>query len=146
MKTLTGLLVAATISGAALASPPSRPLSGQEAPAAPAAAHPGMAPGGHPGAAPGAHPGAAPADAAKPAVAPNKKGKVLSVLDAKQFTYIEIEDGGKKLWLASPAVAVKAGDKVAYVDAQVQPKFHSNTLNRDFLNLIMTTRVVVEKK
>ena len=146
MKTLTGLLVAATLSGVALASPPSRPLSGQaDAPAGmpgghPAMGAPGAAPGGH-GMAAGGHGGAEAADAQ----VPNKKGKVLTVLDAKTFTYLEIEDGGKKQWLAAPALAVKVGDKIAYVDAQVQPKFHSNLLNRDFTNLVMTTRAVVEK-
>ena len=74
-----------------------------------------------------------------------KKGKVLSVLDAKQFTYMEIQVAGKSQWLVSPAVSVKAGNNISYAEGDVMPKFHSTALNRDFTNVLFTTRVVVDK-
>ncbi|TRZ66856.1 MAG: hypothetical protein D4S02_06120 [Rhodocyclaceae bacterium] len=77
--------------------------------------------------------------------APTKKGKVLSSVEAKSFTYIEVQDGSKKLWVVSPTVAVKTGNTISYADAPVQPKYHSASLNREFTNVVFTTRVVVDK-
>jgi len=74
----------------------------------------------------------------------NKKGKVLTVIDAKQFTYFEVQDGAKTIWVASPAIAVKPGNTVSYADAPAMAKYHSSSLNRDFNNIVFTARAVVE--
>ena len=140
MKVLVSLALTA-LSVAALAAPPATaPAAAATAPA------PAAAPAGHTGMGmPGAAHSAAPADMSKAAAPLNKKGKVLTVLDAKQFTYMEIQDGSKKVWVASPALAVKVGNNVSYADGEAMPKFHSATLNRDFTNLVMTSRAVVDK-
>lgn len=74
-----------------------------------------------------------------------KKGKVLSSLDAKSFTYIEIQDGSRKLWVVAPTIAVKPGSTISYADAQVQAKYFSAGLNRELNNVLFTNRVSVDK-
>jgi len=135
MKSLFASLALAAVSLTALAATPA---------AAPATAPAGV-PAGHPAMPPAGHGAAAPADMTKATAPLTKKAKVLSVLDAKQFTYMEIKDGGKSQWLVSPAIAVKVGNSISYADGDVMAKFHSNTLNRDFSNVVFTTRVVVDK-
>ncbi|MFA7279475.1 MAG: hypothetical protein WC100_05225 [Sterolibacterium sp.] len=95
--------------------------------------------------APAGHPGAGAVDVNKAETAVTKKGKVISSIDTKGFTYIEIQDGNKKAWLVAPTVAVKNGSMISYADAPLQAKYHSPTLNRDFNNIVFTTRVVVSK-
>ncbi len=131
MKSISAFIAIATISLAATANPPAAAGT----------------PPGHPAAAgaPAGHPAAGPADPNKAEIAPTKKAKVVSSIDTKGFTYIEIQDGNKKLWLVAPSVAVKSGNTISYVDAPVQAKYHSPSLNRDFTNIILTTRAVVDK-
>lgn len=95
--------------------------------------------------APPGHPGAGTVDMNKTETTVTKKGKVISSMDTKGFTYIEIQDGNKKTWLVAPTVAVKNGNMISYADAPLQAKYHSPSLNRDFSNIIFTTRVVVDK-
>ena len=150
MKSLiTSLALAALSLNAIAAEPAKAPAIAPNATTAPLpAGHPPMpaASPAAPGAkAPSGHPTAAPADMSKATAPLNRKAKVVSVLDAKQFTYMEINEGGKTQWLVSPALAVKAGANISYAEGEVMPKFHSNTLNRDFTNVIFTTRVAIDK-
>ena len=48
-------------------------------------------------------------------------------------------------FLLSPTITAKKGDTVSYADSEVMAKFHSGALNRDFTNVVLTTRAVVEK-
>ena len=118
MKPLTALLTLAGLSMTAGANPPTPP--------------------------PG-HPAGASANMSKSEAPLTKKGKVISSIDAKSFTYIEVQEGGKKFWVVSPTVAVKAGNAISYADAPLQAKYHSASLNREFTNILFTTRVVVDK-
>ena len=136
MKTLAALLALATLSVAALADTPATP-----------AGHPAMPAGGMPAghsAVPAGHGAAGPADMSKSDIPLTKKGKVLTVIDAKQFTYFEVQDGAKTLWVASPTIALKPGNTVKYAEAPVMTKYHSPSLNRDFNNIVFTARAVVE--
>ena len=130
MKTPISFFILATLSLASIAAEPT------------AAA----LPPGHPTAAmPAGHGAAGAADMSQTNAPLTKKAKVVSVVDAKQFTYIEVHDGKKSLWIAAPAIAVKAGDTISYADGEVMAKFHSKALNRDFTNVLFTTRVVIDK-
>jgi len=141
MKTLAALLALATFSVAALAdnAAPATPIGHPAMPGAPAAA-----PAGHPGMPAAGHGAAGPADMSKSDAPLTKKGKVLTVIDAKQFTYFEVQDGAKTLWVASPAIALKPGNMVKYAEAPIQAKYHSPSLNRDFNNIMFTVKAVVE--
>lgn len=118
MKTLIALLTLACLSMAASANPP---------------------------AAPPGHPTGVSANASKSEIPLTKKGKVISSVDAKSFTYIEVQESGKKFWVVSPTVSVKAGNTISYADAPLQAKYHSASLNREFTNILFTTRVAVDK-
>lgn len=126
MKTIAALLALAGFSVAAIANPPA-------APAAPAAT---AAPAGHP---------VGVVDMKNSAAPLTKKGKVLEVVETTSFTYINIQDGSKKLWVVSPTLAVKKGDMISYADANIQKKYHSASLNRDFSDIVFTSRAVVDK-
>ncbi len=126
MKSISALIVLAALSSAAFAAPPP----------------------GHPdigGAAPAAHPAMGVADMSKSTAPLTQSGKVVSVLDAKQFTYTEVKNGGKTRWVVSPAIAVKVGETLRYANGQVMAKFHSKRLNRDFTDVLFTTHAVVGK-
>jgi len=129
MKSIAALLALAGFSVASFANPPATPAS----PAAPAAA---VAPAGHP---------VGMVDMGKATAPLTKKGKVLEVVETTSFTYINIQDGSKKLWVVAPTIAVKKGDTIGYADAAIQKTYHSGSLNRDFTNIVFTSRVVVDK-
>lgn len=126
MKTIAALIVLFTLAGFAVA----------------ANANPPAPPPGH---AVAGHAAGMPADMGKADAPLNKKGKVLSSIATKGFTYIEVQDGSKKLWVVAPSIAVKNGSTISYADAPVQEKYRSASLNREFVNVLFATRVVVDK-
>lgn len=142
MKTIIAALALAAISAASIAADSANVAKSAPAPATPATT---ALPAGHPTTLPAGHPAAGAADMGKSDAPLTKKGKVLSVLDAKRFTYIEVQDGKKTQWIVSPVIAVKPGNAISYADGEVMAKFHSKALNRDFSNVLFTTRVVIEK-
>ena len=73
------------------------------------------------------------------------KGKVLSSIDASIYTYIEVSENGKTMWLAAPTVAVKKGDTVGFDDGAVMTNFYSKSLNRTFETVIFVGKAVVLK-
>lgn len=130
MKSIALLLALAGFAAAAVANPPAAPAAAASAPAVTSA------PSGHP---------VGTVDMGNATAPLTKKGKVLAVVEAKSFTYINIQDGKNNLWVVSPIIAVKKGDMISYADAKIQKKYHSTSLNRDFKDIIFTTRAVVEK-
>ena len=87
---------------------------------------------------------AAAAHAKAPVPAPHT-GKVLGSIDASIYTYIEISDGGKTLWLATPTTKVNKDDMIGYDDGPVMNNFFSKTLNRTFDTVVFVSKVVVVK-
>ena len=73
------------------------------------------------------------------------QGKVVSTIDASIYTYIEVSEGGKTVWLAAPTVAVKKGETVGYDDGAVMTNFYSKSLNRTFDSVIFVGKAVVIK-
>jgi len=59
-------------------------------------------------------------------------GKVLDTMDAASYTYIQVDDGARKLWVAAPKFAVAVGDQVKAPAGQPMRNFESKTLNRSF--------------
>lgn len=72
-----------------------------------------------------------------------QQGKVVSVVETQGFTYIEVQRGKDKLWLAAPTTAVKAGDTVHFAQQAVMPRYHSSSLKRDFTNIMFVNQVKV---
>jgi hypothetical protein len=75
-----------------------------------------------------------------------QKAKVLSSIDAAGYTYVEVTQNKKTLWIAGTTVAVKKGDVIRFDDGMVMTNFNSKTLNRTFPSVTFVNRVVVTKE
>ncbi len=84
-----------------------------------------------------------PAGTAKSAA--SSEGRVLATLDAPGYTYMELENSGKRFWIAASTTRVKVGDRVNYVQSMVMNNFASKTLNRSFDRIIFVTSATVQK-
>lgn len=84
-----------------------------------------------------------PAGAAKSAA--SSEGRVLATLDAPGYTYMELENSGKRFWIAAPTTRVKVGDRVQFVQSMVMNNFASKTLNRTFDRIVFVTAATVLK-
>lgn len=73
-------------------------------------------------------------------------GKVTETMNAAGYTYVQLNTGAKKVWVAAPRFAVKVGDTVATKDSMPMEKYHSKTLNRDFDVVYFTGNVTVNGK
>lgn len=74
---------------------------------------------------------AAPIQAA-PDAAGGISGKVVETMNAASYTYVLIDTGAKKSWVAAPQFEVKVGDSAAIADAMPMKNYQSKTLNRTF--------------
>jgi len=130
MKSLPILLALTVFSGAAFAQAP---------------------PAGHPPTAqalPAGHPPTATKSEGKggPEAQLPQKAKVLSTIDAAPYTYLEVTQNKKTLWLAANAVSAKKGDVIRFDDGMVMTNFHSKTLNRTFPAVTFVSQVVITKE
>ncbi len=75
-----------------------------------------------------------------------QKAKVLSTIDAAPYTYLEVTQNKKTLWLAANAVPAKKGDVIRFDNGMVMTNFHSKTLNRTFPSVLFVSRVVITKE
>lgn len=75
---------------------------------------------------------------------PENEGIVISVLDTTGYTYMELDNGGKRFWIAAPTTQVKAGDHIRFVENMTMHNFTSKTLNRTFNRLIFVTSTQVK--
>lgn len=80
-----------------------------------------------------------------PAELPNQ-GKVISSMDANDFTYIEVERGGAAEWIAAPKMAVRPGSIIRYEDGSVMTNFYSKLLKRTFPSVMFVGHVAVMDK
>lgn len=70
------------------------------------------------------------AQTAKPATP--QSGKALEVLNGGGYTYVHVDTGKEKIWIAGPASPVKVGDKVVFPQGMPMPSFQSKALGRSF--------------
>ena len=85
----------------------------------------------------------APASQAQPAAnaAPagiSLSGKVVETMDSGGYTYVSLENSGKKTWVAVPATAVKVGQMVTCQPGMEMKNFTSKTLNRTFESIFFS--------
>jgi hypothetical protein len=81
-----------------------------------------------------------------PEVQLTQKAKVLSTIDTDKYTYIEVTQNKKTLWLAGAKVAVKKGDVIRFDDGMVMTNFESKTLKRTFPSVTFVNSVAVTKE
>ena len=65
-------------------------------------------------------------------------GKVVETMNAGGYTYVSVENNGKKTWAAVPATAVKVGQEVTCQPGMEMKNFTSKTLNRTFESIIFS--------
>jgi len=73
-------------------------------------------------------------------------GKVLEVMDASIYTYIQVTSAKGPVWLAASQTKVAKGDTISYPNGNVMTNFTSKSLNRTFDTIIFLDKVKVEKK
>lgn len=78
-----------------------------------------------------------------PAAKLPQEARVMSSVDASGYTYIEVSQNKKTLWLAGTKVAVKKGDVIRFDDGMVMTNFKSKSLNRTFPKVTFVNRVLV---
>ena len=73
------------------------------------------------------------------------KGKVLQVMEAGSYTYLEVEEKGQKLWIAALKTKLNKGDIVEFPDSKPMEKFESKTLKRTFDKIIFAESIRIVK-
>jgi len=74
---------------------------------------------------------------------PTKQGKVIELTSGAGYSYMHIESGGQKFWIAGTQVSAKVGDIVSYVENVRMNNFTSKTLNRTFDSIVFASTVSV---
>jgi hypothetical protein len=77
--------------------------------------------------------------ASAPTNAPTVTGTIVETMNAGGYTYMHIESGAEKNWVAIPATTVKKGATVNYYEGMVMKNFASKTLNRTFDAVIFSS-------
>jgi len=80
-----------------------------------------------------AHPAATMAQAGDPF-----SGKVVETMNSAGYTYVCLENGGKKTWFAIPESKVAVGQELAFQPGGEMKNFTSKTLNRSFESIIFS--------
>lgn len=73
----------------------------------------------------------------------SRNGKVISSIDAGMYTYIELTENGKTIWIAAPTIKVKKGDLISFSGGAVMSNYFSKNLNRTFESVIFVGKAVV---
>jgi len=70
---------------------------------------------------------------------------VNEVVQAGEYTYLNVSEKRKKIWLAVPAIHVNTGDKLSYIGGLEMTDFFSKELKRTFPSLILLENVNTEE-
>lgn len=65
-------------------------------------------------------------------------GKVVETMNSGGYTYVSIENGGKRTWVALPDSKVKVGQQITCQPGMPMQNFTSKTLNRTFDTIIFS--------
>ncbi|HYQ48411.1 MAG TPA: OB-fold nucleic acid binding domain-containing protein [Thermodesulfovibrionales bacterium] len=65
-------------------------------------------------------------------------GKVVDTMDSGGYTYVQLDQGGKKTWVAAPKMNVKKGQVLTFRPGMVMENFESKTLKRTFDRIIFS--------
>jgi hypothetical protein len=72
-------------------------------------------------------------------------GKVAETMNSAGYTYILLDKGGEKTWVAVPEMQVSVGEEVVLKPGIEMVNFTSSTLNRTFEKVILSSGPVSEK-
>ena len=71
-------------------------------------------------------------------------GKVVETMDSGGYTYINIKQDGKSIWVAVPITQVKVGQEVSVLPGFVMNDFQSKTLDRTFESIVFSSGLAGE--
>jgi hypothetical protein len=71
-------------------------------------------------------------------------GTVTETMDASQNTYVEVDIGDQRIWVAGPRTEVAVGDTVFLPPGILMVDFFSNRLDRSFDRIYLVTSMRVE--
>ena len=83
--------------------------------------------------------------AAGTGAASNDSGVVKSVVTGGGYSYIEVDRGGKSVWVAANETPMKPGDKVQWQGGTEMSNFTAKSINRTFDKIIFASAVSVTK-
>jgi hypothetical protein len=86
----------------------------------------------------------APAATASAGLENGFSGKVIETINTAGYTYVQVDTGTKKLWAATPQMAVQTGDVVKVAPGMPMEKYHSQSLKRDFDMVYFTGGITVQ--
>ena len=69
-------------------------------------------------------------------------GKVVETVDSGGYTYVNIENAGKKTWVAVPRTKVTVGQNISFLPGAVMKNFQSKTLDRTFESIVFSGGVI----
>jgi hypothetical protein len=73
-------------------------------------------------------------------------GKVVETMDSGGYTYVCLENNGKKVWAAVPATPVTVGQELKLLPGQTMTNFKSKSLDRTFDSVIFSGGVIPATK
>ncbi|HIJ97077.1 MAG TPA: hypothetical protein HPP94_15340 [Desulfuromonadales bacterium] len=85
----------------------------------------------------------------KAVVVPDKpflSGKVTETISSGGYTYVQLENDGKKAWFAVPATTVNVGQEVEFKPGMQMGLFKSRTLNKSFESIVFAPGLVEDQK
>lgn len=65
-------------------------------------------------------------------------GKVVETMDSGGYTYVLLENKGKKTWVAVPQMKVEKGKTMSFQPGMEMKNFESKTLKRKFDRIIFS--------
>ena len=74
------------------------------------------------------------------------EGTVVSTVQTEHYTYIEVQQGKQKIWLAAQQLALPDGAKIRYGQGVSMDNFYSDTLKREFPRILFVQTVKVVKE
>jgi hypothetical protein len=74
--------------------------------------------------------------------APALSGKVIETMDSGGYTYAQIENNGKKTWVAVPKTKIVKGKNISFAPGMEMQNFESKTLKRTFDRIIFSSGVI----
>lgn len=69
----------------------------------------------------------------------NTTGKIIETMDSGGYTYILVDNGKEKTWVAIPETKVEKGATVTYKSGMVMTDFVSKCLNRTFKTIVFSS-------
>ena len=72
-------------------------------------------------------------------------GKVVKTMDATSYTYVQVDTGKEKYWVAGPKAVLKKGAMVAFDTQMPFNDFESKTLNKKFKVIYFVNSLVTDQ-